>query len=236
MFVAESVSCHEHLSSDKVNHVYFCGDLHGQYDALILRLDELNFDFDSDFLICVGDLIDRGDQNIEVLDLLREKWFRSVLGNHECMFLAATLEDDNYWRTMHLRNGGQWAKDFDLVTLRSYAQLILKKCPVSFTISHAVGTIGICHTDPLFGNWNVMQQMDPREYSVRSECFWSRKRYNSIAAGHLLDDIIGIDFVVCGHVSCSNPIRAGNQIFIDTLVTSGRITVATIDELLELSN
>ena len=84
---------------------YVIGDLHGMYDVLCTMLNGLNFNKEKDRLFSVGDIIDRGDKNIECLRLLREPWFFSVRGNHEDMMvqsLTCTGPQGMYW----LRNGG----------------------------------------------------------------------------------------------------------------------------------
>ena len=47
--------------------LYFVGDIHGAYDLLMKGLKEVGFNKDKDYLICVGDLIDRGPDNYKVL-------------------------------------------------------------------------------------------------------------------------------------------------------------------------
>ena len=67
------------------------GDLHGCYDELLalVRLVGLG---DSDRLVCVGDLVTKGEKSREVLELfMRDARFSSVIGNHD----RALLE---YWK------------------------------------------------------------------------------------------------------------------------------------------
>lgn len=66
---------------------FIVGDLHGNYDLLIDGLTKVNFDFSNDRLFCVGDLVDKGTQSVECLELLNKDWFYSVAGNHEVKLL-----------------------------------------------------------------------------------------------------------------------------------------------------
>ncbi len=67
------------------------GDLHGCYDELRALLTRLNFGA-SDRLVCVGDLVVKGERNREVLDFfMDDARCSSVLGNHD----RALLE---YWK------------------------------------------------------------------------------------------------------------------------------------------
>jgi diadenosine tetraphosphatase ApaH/serine/threonine PP2A family protein phosphatase len=59
------------------------GDLHGCFDELIDLLDRVALSA-SDRVICVGDLIVKGEKNREVLDMFSsDERFSSVLGNHD---------------------------------------------------------------------------------------------------------------------------------------------------------
>lgn len=66
------------------------GDIHGCADALKRLLDEVGFDPAQDRLRCVGDLVNRGGQSLEVLRFLHKQGesVESVLGNHDLHLLA----------------------------------------------------------------------------------------------------------------------------------------------------
>lgn len=67
------------------------GDIHGCYDELVALLDKLALSRD-DRVVCVGDLIVKGEKNREVLELfITDERFSAVLGNHDRALLR-------YWR------------------------------------------------------------------------------------------------------------------------------------------
>jgi hypothetical protein len=67
------------------------GDLHGCYDELMALLDAVKFAAE-DRLVCVGDLVTKGNKSREVLELfMSDARFTSVLGNHDRALLS-------YWR------------------------------------------------------------------------------------------------------------------------------------------
>ncbi|HEY0003417.1 MAG TPA: metallophosphoesterase [Pyrinomonadaceae bacterium] len=67
------------------------GDIHGCYDELLDLLEKLRAGAD-DRVVAVGDLIVKGEQNREVLDLfMGDARFSSVIGNHDLALLR-------YWR------------------------------------------------------------------------------------------------------------------------------------------
>ena len=56
------------------NKTYIIGDIHGVYDKLINCLQQVNFNYESDTLIQLGDVVDRGpDSYLVVEELLKMK-------------------------------------------------------------------------------------------------------------------------------------------------------------------
>lgn len=73
---------------------FVVGDIHGCFDELRDLLARVAFD-DDDRLVCVGDLIVKGEKNREVLDLFMEdERLSSVLGNHDRAVLRALRGED----------------------------------------------------------------------------------------------------------------------------------------------
>jgi hypothetical protein len=67
------------------------GDIHGCYEELLALVERVGLK-ESDRLICVGDLVTKGEKSREVLELfIRDARFSSVIGNHD----RALLE---YWK------------------------------------------------------------------------------------------------------------------------------------------
>ncbi len=74
----------------------FVGDVQGCGDELEALIDRIRGDFGADFeLWLVGDLVNRGPRNLDVLRIVRELWdagrARAVLGNHEVGLLQTAL-------------------------------------------------------------------------------------------------------------------------------------------------
>jgi hypothetical protein len=74
-----------------VSRTIVVGDVHGCYDELLALVERVGLKT-SDRLVCVGDLLAKGEKSREVLELfMRDARFSSVLGNHD----RALLE---YWK------------------------------------------------------------------------------------------------------------------------------------------
>ncbi len=69
---------------------YAVGDIQGCYDPLSRLLDRVNFDTNTDTLLCVGDLVNRGPKSLKTLRLLKslKNQCVSVLGNHDIHLLS----------------------------------------------------------------------------------------------------------------------------------------------------
>jgi len=98
---------------------YVISDIHGHYDMLIEMLDFINFS-KSDYLYILGDNIDRGEQNIEVLEFIRDnKNVESLIGNHELMMVEDIFISDT---RIGLDRDGAWDNNGGRVVLEQLRQ------------------------------------------------------------------------------------------------------------------
>jgi len=74
-----------------MNSYNIIGDVAGQYDALLLLLDQMP----EGEPISVGDMIDRGPKSREVVEYFRANG-RAVMGNHEHMFINYIKRREGY--------------------------------------------------------------------------------------------------------------------------------------------
>lgn len=74
---------YEKIDGSKYRNIWVVGDLYGCYTNLMNKLDTIGFDNKKDLFISVGDLVDRGVENVECLELIIFFWFRVVRGNYE---------------------------------------------------------------------------------------------------------------------------------------------------------
>lgn len=91
---------------NEVGRDFVIGDLHGSLSCFEKMLEGIQFDKTKDRMFSVGDLVDRGPESLQCLELIREPWFHCVLSNHEQMMLEAF--DGGYMGQYWVQNGGGW--------------------------------------------------------------------------------------------------------------------------------
>ena len=64
------------------------GDVHGCYYTLQTLVDKIRSKYPLITLYCVGDLVDRGNYSVEVIEYLKNENIQFTKGNHDMMFLA----------------------------------------------------------------------------------------------------------------------------------------------------
>lgn len=106
---------------------FVVGDLHGCRSMLERLLVHVQFDPSRDRVFATGDLVDRGPDSLGTLQLLREPWFYSVLGNHDAMLLAylGRLDNRGYAKAFVLNGGLEWAKGLTDDQLEQAADLLM---------------------------------------------------------------------------------------------------------------
>lgn len=99
-----------------------------------------------DYLVFTGDLIDRGDFSVELIEYVTstERVF-SVIGNHEAMFLYGL--HDVLDRQIHTSPnvGGGWINQYEKRELEGLADCIRSSMPVAITVEGDDYRIGVLH-------------------------------------------------------------------------------------------
>lgn len=147
---------------------FIIGDLHGTYQLFLNLLRDVKFDTQKDRVISVGDLVDRGTESLQCLELLDEPWFFATKANHEDMFLnwlnpkMGTPGYGNFF----IRNGGNWAQQANFDALqREEIALKLDGLPNIINVSEFTHVIHaeLYHQEPLLdqdfltNNWQIQE-------------------------------------------------------------------------------
>lgn len=150
------------ITSDK--RLIAFSDVHGYYDSLMRALDNVKYDPSTDVLVSVGDMVDRGKQNLEVLRFLSKHANHAVLGNHDHFFMLALIGGDTLrylgantdqikfiekrYNDIWASNGGGWFyllsdKEQDEVLDIIYSYVI--NLPMILEINFRSKKIGVAH-------------------------------------------------------------------------------------------
>lgn len=189
---------------------YVVGDIHGMYDLLMENMSKVNFNYDSDRLFSVGDLIDRGPDSEKCLNLCYEPWFFSVKGNHEQMMFDSVVYkhvDGGMW----LANGGMWYLDASCDDLDGVIQDLSETLPIGIQVETDSGLIGIVHADVYVNDWE--KNFENIDYNQGQYMLWSRSRIE----GHShLTEVTGLTKLYVGHSVQKRKIIIHNVHHIDT--------------------
>ncbi|MEJ3963061.1 metallophosphoesterase [Citrobacter braakii] len=216
------MNVYEKIDGSNWRNIWVVGDLHGCYTNLMNRLDELKFDQAQDLLISVGDLVDRGSENMECLDLINQPWFRAVRGNHEQMMLDALVNGRSFGHWMS--NGGGWWHQLDIEQELQLKYLLPKIASLPLIIELVTGgrTVVICHADYPHNKYGYDKPV-PEEMVI-----WNRERVSEAQDG-IVSEITGADLFIFGHTPARQPLKYANQMYIDTgAVFCGNLTLVQV--------
>ena len=218
---------------------YIVGDLHGQYDALQTLLAEVRFSKKKDRLFSVGDMINRGPQSAECLDLLKEPWFHAVTGNHDaCLRLAlqaafpeelgaVTQNEAEDGREILYFFGGRWA----LERIDCPAQWkpwvlemgrLLTALPSVIVVEGGQGTqrFNVVHSflhDLISKSYLTDETLDSFHGVIPAGreriLIWSKEHDCEY---HLSAEYQGLSLTYCGHCVVPEPQRILGHLMIDT--------------------
>lgn len=215
---------YQRIDGSAYRNIWVVGDLHGCYTLLMNKLDEIGFDTTQDLLISVGDLIDRGAENVECMELITFPWFRAVRGNHEQMMLDGLSEHGNvaHW----LANGGNWFFYLDYDKERQAKALVHKVAELPLIIELVSGDkkYVICHADYPHNEYEFGKLVNAEQV------IWNRERVSNAWDG-IGSQITGADEFIFGHTPAKNPLKYWNQNYIDTgAVFCGNLTLRQLQE------
>lgn len=230
---------HQKFEQNKKGRDFVVGDIHGCFVEFQCNLDEIKFDPTKDRMFSVGDLVDRGDDSLSCLRLIKEPWFHAVRGNHEVMMCDAMVrrrDPDMLW----FRNGGNWLTQENEEEVRDLCA-ITDNLPFAITLATSWGAVGICHGEPP-KDWDDFADAEDvygSTYNLKQTTVWGRTKI--LSAG--IWDVKNISYTIHGHTPTLMPVMMGNSIYIDqgavfagqTLVNGreleGGLTVLEIEKI-----
>lgn len=178
-------------------------DLHGCFDRLMAVLKEIAFDKTRDRVFCLGDLVDRGRQNIECVGLLCEPWFHSVRGNHEEMLID--YYEGRVDAGLYSLNGGDWFIRRTDPAMQKWIVDTLSELPYAIEIETTHGLVGLIHANIEGNSWHRFVGKEDRR--SKAYALWNR----DLGEKWVKD----VCMVYTGHNIVGQPIKSGNVIHMD---------------------
>lgn len=178
--------------------IYIMSDIHGKYDKFIAMFDEIEFK-DEDKLYILGDIFDRGEKPLEILEYIVGKENIVLLkGNHEDMFIEA-YENDFRDLQLWFMNGGAntyYALCYKGDKYMEEAYKYIKRLKTSYSFNYGDFTYLLCHAGisvPHREHGELYPDLiDIMEHNSDEDLLWSRSHLNSY---HVLE---GVN-IICGH-------------------------------------
>lgn len=203
------------FARNEVGNDYGVGDIHGYFDRLERRLEEIGFNPEVDRLFPVGDMVDRGPHSWKVAEWMLKPWFHPVRGNHEHALIAHAENPPKEWKY-----GSEWFGELPEKHRRIFATAF-RTLPVAIEVETSQGTVGIVHAECVNFSWKSMvrnlENTEGKQFKQQlSSCLYARDRWEFKGK----DPVQDIRAVIVGHQPVDVPIVLGNVHYIDT--TGGR--------------
>lgn len=235
--------------AERKGRLFVAGDIHGEFHALMSALHALEFDFDRDTVLLVGDIHDRGPNSPNCLELLQESWLLSTIGNHEWMLLSVVTETGGINHSTKsaldtfIANGGEWILDKPAEARLKWRQLLLEKVPLYWMLERRDHNVAmVCHAEPSQEYLPDVIACKNRKITIQQlrddQTIWGRNTLYNSTRSYLSDDIKqqllprvnGVLFSVHGHSYVKTAAWVNNQLFLDTGTALGKkLTLVDID-------
>lgn len=228
---------YQHLDIRDDQELYIIGDLHGCYDLYKKGERRLGIR-DTDVVISLGDLTDRGTQNLRcVLEFTRKENRYAIRGNHEDMLIRGMLEGSREYYQCWYQNGGHsvWNElGEEGVTLLA---TMLEDLPVILTASHRGNLYAFIHAGypSVFEHLPIpeIQFLDLSEDRLQvfaEAVMWDRDMVTCAQEGLQLPQVLGVKYVFHGHSYVPEPLINANRVYMDTGgVFNNNLTFAYFD-------
>lgn len=223
------------LPTNALGRDFIVGDVHGYYVELMQALEQVNFDFTRDRLLAVGDLINRGPDSFNCLQLLNEDWFFSVQGNHERLMVYSLAGHQSAYQAWQ-RHGGGWISLYNEEELGDMVELIQAKMPLALEVSQGEQRLGLVHAEVPEDDWNILKHW---QGEVTRELLEATTVLRNRLQKGLDHPVANIDAVACGHTLVKKPTRLGNVNFLETGICApqvkGYLSLVEAKKLLDIA-
>ena len=183
--------------------VYVMSDIHGQMEMFLGMLKQIKFS-DNDTLYILGDVIDRGEKSIELLQyVIKQKNIIMLMGNHERMMF-------DYLKTNSRRDFLSWCNNGGDITNADFIKLsveeqdkikqFLERLPYYKKITVNDKKFFLCHAG--FNKYGDNLEKNIELNILEQDFLWSRHYSDSIDGyciihGHTPTIIMCNEYKVC---------------------------------------
>lgn len=213
----------EHIELEDEQELFIIGDLHGCYDLYAKGVNRLGIR-DTDVVISLGDLTDRGSENFRcVVEFTRKKNRYAIRGNHEDMMIRGMLEGSRNYYECWYQNGG-WTVWQELGEEgATMLATMVENLPVILTVAHRGKTYGFVHGGypsvfehiPL-NQVGALDLSGPKLEAFAEAVMWDRDMVTCAQEGLKLPKVLGVDYVFHGHSYVPEPLINANRVYMDT--------------------
>jgi hypothetical protein len=230
-----NLSKHKYVEQNDLGNDYLVGDIHGHYNELSIELRRVGFNKDNDRLFLLGDIIDRGEDSIKCIELLIQKSFFTIEGNHERLLLDFYSDPVFNQKKLELC-GGQWAIKYSAeepTKFKRLVSIIKAKSYNAITLATPWGDIGLIHAEAP-DDWHTVTNYDPTDNYAEwiTDGAWSTRKYNTPVED--LQPVRNIALTIHGHVNCQSVVVKHNMVWIDTLRNGKKLTLLSVSEAFHL--
>jgi len=220
----------KHFDASHIRRLFVVGDLHGCYLEFMQQLKKVEFDFKKDLIISVGDLVDRGQDSLKCLELIKEPWFEAIRGNHEQMCLEAQLAPEMV--DFHCKHGGEWLYQLPLEKQQECLTLCVN-LPIVLEVVFKGKIYGFVHADIDLNNWKEFKKsiyhndyFTSENTSTIHKALWGTGRISYGLKNQIFKTITGVEEVYLGHTVVDELQQVNNCFFVDTGIVFGkRLTI-----------
>ena len=187
--------------------IYVFGDIHGEAKKLKEVYSKLNLEF-KDFVVFLGDYIDRGKESFEVIEFLiklKKERKKTILlrGNHEEFLFDYVNNGKNTFELWELNGGRETLKSYigKEEELKRHTAFLKENCIYSFQIEKYF----FCHS-----GGNVFKK---RKDQTEKDLTWVRDANNCLYPSEIEKEGF---LIVYGHTPSNDVVMIKNRICIDT--------------------
>ena len=210
----------KYLEVDDDVNVFVVGDIHGAYSLLKEELKSVGFNYNTDLLIGVGDLIDRGSENEKCVGLLNEHWFTTVKGNHEDFCYKGLFDETVKFYHRMTNNGGNWFYELPEDLMEHIGRRV-NQLPIMLEVKSRGKKFGFVHADLPVEDWELAKECLEQGDCIGDRSFedyllWSRGIISNYEDTGYEPHISQVDNVFLGHTVLPEVTQVGNCTFLDT--------------------